>query len=135
MKDCGSCALCCKLLDVPGLAGPGTQCPHCNPGCAAGCCTIHENRPQVCLGFDCFWKAESWPDWLRPDRCGVIFEALPGVETVLASIEPSTPNAWRKPEIRRVIEILRGKGRPIVLKSLQGPVIFLPKDGMNCEYG
>lgn len=129
MKDCGGCTVCCKLLNVPGLAGCGEQCPHACPGTG---CMIYEERPDVCLGFDCFWRAESWPDELRPDKCNVLFEALPGVKTILVSVEPDDPDAWKKPKILRVIHILRDKGRPLVLKTKNDSMMFIP-DGWSKE--
>jgi hypothetical protein len=125
MKDCGECALCCKLLEVPGIAAAGQWCPHCAPGSKFGCCTIHDERPEFCQNWHCFWRAESWPDWLRPDRSKVIFEALPGVETILVSVEPSRPDAWKTLEIAKVIDILRKKGRPMVLKTKNDSVMVL----------
>ena len=130
MKDCGPCSLCCKLLGVPGLSAPGDLCPHCNVEASNGCCTIHDNRPQICLGYNCFWRAESWPDWLRPDRCNLIFEALPGVETVLVSVEPSIPDAWKNGRVLKVIKFLRSKGRPVVLKTQNDSMMFIP-DGWD----
>ena len=129
MKECGECALCCKLLEVPGLAAGGQWCPHCVPGLKTGCCTIHHDRPEFCSGWHCFWRAESWPDWLRPDRCKVIFEALPGVITILISVEPSSPDAWKKKGILEVIEKLRRKGRPLVVKTQNDSEMFIPKGG------
>lgn len=126
MKDCGSCAMCCKLIDVPGLAPAGTWCPHCDPGRREGGCTIHKNRPSFCKGYHCFWRAESWPEEFRPDRCKVIFEALPGVEVILISVDPSRPDAWKKKDVRGVIEKLRRKGRPLVMKTKSGSEMFAP---------
>ena len=126
MKECSHCALCCKLLDVPGLAPQGKWSRHCDPGNPNGCCKINDSRPEVCLGFDCFWRAESWPDELRPDRCHVIFEALPGVKTILISIDSSYPDAWKDKKILVVIEKLCKKGRPIVLKTKDGSQMFIP---------
>lgn len=125
MKECGSCSLCCKLIDVPGLAEAGKWCPNCKLGNG---CKIYDKRPSICLGFDCFWRAESWPDNLRPDRCKVIFEALPGVHTILVSVDPERPDAWKKKEIRKVIEKLRTKGRPLVLKTKNDSKMFIPKE-------
>lgn len=125
MKDCGKCSLCCKLLDVPGLAAPGQWCRYCRPG--RGGCLIHDDRPEVCLGFDCFWRAESWPDWLRPDISKVIFESLPGVETILISVDPLTPDAWKDKRIMNVILRLQSKGRPLVLKTINNTAFFIPK--------
>lgn len=127
MKSCGECALCCKLLEVPGIAKAGQWCQHCVPGLKTGCCTIHDQRPEVCSAWHCFWRAESWPDWLRPDRSKVIFEALPGVVTILVSVELSKPDAWKSKEIREVIEKLRKKGRPIILKTKNDSEMFIPK--------
>jgi len=127
MKDCGSCALCCKLIEVPGLAIAGKWCPNCKPGRAQGGCAIHENRPDFCKGYHCFWRAEEWPDELRPDRSKVIFEALPGVFTVLVSVDTDRPDAWKKNQVREVIKKLCRKGRPVVLKTKNDSEMFLPK--------
>jgi hypothetical protein len=133
MKDCSNCALCCKLLHVPSLAAAGQWCPHCVPGLKNGCCTIHPDRPDFCRGWHCFWRAENWPDWLRPDKCKVIFEALPGVVTILVSVEPSRPNAWKTKEILEVIEKLRRKGRPLVLKTKNDSEMFIPKGAVQAD--
>lgn len=128
MKPCGECSLCCKLIEVPNLAPAGEWCPHCEPGRKEGGCTIHENRPEYCKGFHCFWRAESWPDKYRPDKCHVIFEALPGVYTILISVDPIKPDAWKN--VIGVIEKLRKKGRPLVLKTINDSKMFIP-DGWN----
>jgi len=127
MKDCGECVLCCKLINVPELAPAGKWCPHCQPKRNGGGCTIHDQRPEFCHNWHCFWRAEGWPDNLRPDRCKVIFEALPGVVTILASVEPSKPDAWKEKEIMEVISKLRRKGRPVVLKTKHDSQMFIPK--------
>ncbi len=127
MKSCGECSLCCKLIDVPGLAGAGMWCSNCKPGASGGGCQIHEQRPDFCRNYHCFWRAESWPDEFRPDRCKVIFEALPGAETILLSIDPSRPDAWKTNGVRKVIEKLRSKGRPVVLHTKNDSEMFIPK--------
>jgi len=130
MQDCGKCSLCCKLIEVPGLASAGEWCPHCDPGNPVGGCTIHSKRPSFCKNFHCFWRAEDWPEWLRPDMSGVIFESLPGVETVLVSVDPSQPDSWKEPGVRKVIEILRRKCRPVILRTKSDSMMFIP-DGMG----
>jgi hypothetical protein len=62
----------------------------------------------------------------------VIFESLPGVETVVLAIDPGRPDAWKNEEVMRVIEILRKKGRPVVFKTNNGSLVFIP-DGMSRE--
>jgi hypothetical protein len=127
MKECGECSLCCKLISVPGLAKAGEWCPYCKPGSKKGGCTIHDSRPSFCVGYHCFWRAESWPDKYRPDKCKVIFEALPGVYTILISVDPSKPDAWKEKDILEVIEKLRKKGRPLILKTINDSEMFLPE--------
>lgn len=127
MKPCEQCALCCKLIEVKGLSPAGEWCPHCTPGKKSGCCNIHSDRPNMCLGYDCFWRAEEWPDDLRPDRCKVIFESLPSVETILISVEPTRPDAWKKKRILAVIKKLGEKGRPLAVRTKNDSVIFTPK--------
>lgn len=113
MKTCGSCTLCCKFTTVPELPKSGNGwCPHCEIGKG---CRIYDDRPESCRAFLCFWKAEGWPDELRPDRCRVMFEALVGVNTVMAVVEPSRPQAWRKQAIARVIERLTSVGRSVLV--------------------
>jgi len=127
MKDCGKCALCCKLIEVTGLAVAGEWCPNCEPGRKGGGCTVHSVRPEQCSNWHCFWRAEEWPDHLRPDRCKVIFEALPDVLTILVSVDTHRPDAWKNKEVLEVIEKLRKKGRPLVLKTKNDSKMFLPK--------
>ena len=126
-KECGECSLCCKFLEIPSLQkGADTWCPHCKLG-VYHACSIYKDRPDDCVNFNCFWKAESWSNWLRPDRCKVLFEALPGVVTILISVEPSQSDVWKKKKIVEVIEKLRKKGRPLVLKTKNDSEMFIPK--------
>jgi len=71
-NNCGACGLCCKLLNVPGMAPDGVWCQHAKPGNGAGCCTIHDQRPDICRGYDCAWRLGLTQ--LRPDGCGIVFE-------------------------------------------------------------
>ena len=88
---------------------------------------IHETRPDFCRNYHCIWRAESWPSKYRPDHCKVIFEALPGVITILISVDPSRPDAWKDKEVLKIIGTLQKKGRPLVLKTKNDSQMFLPK--------
>jgi len=126
-KECDECSLCCNLLDVPDLAPGGEWCPHAAPGC--GGCLIHAKRPEQCHGFDCFWKAEGWPDELRPDRCHVLFEALPTVLTILVTMDSDYPESWKDPLIISTIQKLVNKGRPVVVRDPFSRTYFYPPEG------
>lgn len=59
-RQCGTCSLCCKVLDVPEVFSPAGQwCKHFRAG--AGC-DIHQLRPKTCREFACVWLAEDWLD-------------------------------------------------------------------------
>lgn len=127
MKECGECSLCCKFLEIPSLQkGSDKWCPHCTPG-VYHACGIYEDRPEDCINFNCFWKAESWPDWLRPDRCKVLFEALPGIYTVMVSTDKGRPDAWKNNKIIKVILKLKEKGRPVIVRTKNDTEFVLPK--------
>ena len=74
-RRCGSCTGCCDgwlRINVYGhLAFPGQPCPFST----GQSCSIYDQRPQEpCREFFCGWMAKGspLPDWLRPDRSGVI---------------------------------------------------------------
>lgn len=126
MKDCGECSLCCKFLEIPTLQKKAdVWCRHCELG-TYHACNIHEDRPEDCVNFHCFWRAESWPEWLRPDRCKVLFEALPGIYTVMVSTDKSRPDTWKKKEVVEVILKLKSKGRPVIVRTKNDTEFFIP---------
>ena len=127
MRNCDGCALCCLLLEVPELAPENTWCHNAAPG--AGGCMIHAKRPEQCREFDCFWRAESWPDELRPDRCHVLFQALPCVLTILVTMDPDYPEAWKDKLIISTIQKLVNKGRPVVVRDPFSRTYFYPTEG------
>lgn len=69
-RSCGSCTVCCQVLEIKALAKPaGVLCEH-NTGASCG---IYRDRPRACAKWFCLWrKIGALPDELRPDRSGVI---------------------------------------------------------------
>jgi len=110
MKTCNSCALCCKVLAVEGLAAQGEWCPHCKPGSSNGCCTIYDARPPICVGFDCLWLVnDSLGDDLKPDKCGLVIEQYPE-NFLIVSVDKYKANNWQKGSPRRLIIQFLKKG-------------------------
>jgi hypothetical protein len=78
-NECGTCTLCCKLVEVEDLQKPaGRWCGFCSSGQiypAHKGCQIHDQpqQPAACKRFRCLWLAGDWPVDLRPDRSGVVF--------------------------------------------------------------
>lgn len=75
MKECGSCTLCCKLLETHDIPSEiGIYCQHCASDSG---CTIHDERPEECRIYQCMWsQMEHTAEELRPDRCGIIFDRI-----------------------------------------------------------
>jgi hypothetical protein len=110
MRDCNSCALCCKVLNVEGLAVQGKWCPHCKPGSSKGCCSIYEDRPPVCVGFDCLWRVNATlGDDLKPDKCGLVIEQYPD-NFLIISVDKHKANNWQKGAPQRLIKAFVQKG-------------------------
>jgi hypothetical protein len=77
-RNCGECTACCDgwlQIEVRGhQVRPGQPCPFQ----ANGGCSIYDQRPQdPCRAFVCGWLVASspLPDWMRPDRSGMIMLA------------------------------------------------------------
>lgn len=70
-NSCDECSACCTVLGVAELKKPDyVPCEHlCDKGCS-----IYEQRPPSCKGYECFWLANSVAAELRPDRIGVVIE-------------------------------------------------------------
>ncbi len=91
-RACGSCTLCCKVLDINELAKPaGTWCPNCKVGKG---CSIYDERPAVCRGFLCGYLtgpqlSEIW----RPTKAKMVL-AFNG-SSITVYVDPGSPMAWR----------------------------------------
>ena len=60
-RNCGTCTLCCKVLEIAELNKPmGSWCAKCKPGVG---CTIHDHKPAECTTFN--WAYLSSPSETR----------------------------------------------------------------------
>lgn len=94
-RDCGACALCCKVYEVPVLEKPmGEWCRHCTPGRG---CAIHLSRPEHCRAFHCFWMLAPFlgPEW-KPDRARFVLTIDPSTQFLFCQLDPRQPQAWKK---------------------------------------
>jgi Fe-S-cluster containining protein len=71
-RDCGDCTSCCDG-DIIGNA-------HGNIfGYHKPCiflvrkkCSIYTDRPQSCHNFQCGWTQNLFPEWMKPNKCGIL---------------------------------------------------------------
>jgi uncharacterized protein len=97
MRECGSCSLCCRLLEISAECAPeigpkpaGEWCRHCaKPGCA-----VYELRPKLCADFKCQWLVDErlGPEWFPP-TAGMILAFVDS--TLFAIVDPARPDAHR----------------------------------------
>ncbi len=93
-KSCGSCSLCCQVLEIPELAKPAGQvCVHVVAGRGCG---VYADRPAPCRTFTCGWLAtaalgEVW----RPDVAGFLIRDERDLGHICIDVDPARPGAWR----------------------------------------
>jgi hypothetical protein len=125
--SCGSCAECCRLLEIEEIAKPwNSPCRHAREGVAGGCCSIYENRPASCAAFRCLYlasqtrsdPAERLDVSLRPDRTHVVFYRN-GTEidrsVVFAHVDPGVPLAWQDGAVHSEIMRLTARGATVIV--------------------
>lgn len=122
VEGCGTCALCCKVMNVPELKKPeGQWCVHANPGADGGCTIYDQERPAVCGDFACVWlQLQQHTDRalesdLRPDRCGVVFSLLTNNTGLSAHVDPAKPEAWTRGAAARFIDRTLASGLQVVI--------------------
>ena len=97
-RECGSCSLCCRVLEIAELNKPAhTWCRHCRPG--KGGCSIYADRPPVCRGFACMWLLDaSWPEHWFPQRARMVIYGTVqhGERTITINVDQRYPNRWRE---------------------------------------
>ena len=115
-KECGSCCLCCKLPGVFEVDKPVNKwCKFAKPGKGCG---VYDARPNSCRAYKCVWlQVEALPPQIRPDRCGVIFEATPEANIiVMRTRQEDFGTVWRKPDIMAILKgLLTQDGNMVVL--------------------
>lgn len=82
-------------------------------------CTIydHPDKPPVCSKWKCLWLTitQKRGDYhlndpkMRPDKCKVMFRSG-GKGKVIATVYPSHPRAWTRPDVYAMIEQWLHKG-------------------------
>jgi hypothetical protein len=92
VRQCGTCTLCCKVLEVTALNKPvNTVCKHIQAG---GGCEIYHQRPRECRTFSCAWLQGLLDDDWFPEATGIVphfsFDALN------VQVDLDHPDRWRE---------------------------------------
>lgn len=91
-RQCGSCNLCCDVLEVAQVAKPVNElCKHWETGKG---CTIYDHRPQMCRSFTCSWLQGHLGDEWFPNRARMVVHFSQGAINV--QVDPNYPDRWRR---------------------------------------
>ncbi len=120
--ECGTCTLCCKLLDIPWMDSPvNTLCSHCNEGEG---CLIFVDVDDRCKQFKCSYnQVEKINIALRPDNCHIIFEKLSS-RIFFGTPDPAYPLL---PVAKGQIASFNKQGYSVLL-SAPRPLLFKAKE-------
>lgn len=131
-RGCGDCSACCsgvlRIESAEISVGPGRPCRHCGAGCG-----IYQSRPDVCRQFVCGWlvRGSPLPDWMRPDRSGVIVLAAERVWCGLAvDVALAAGRGPNKNAIRWLLNFSAVQRRPLLYQEeVDGPwIVYGPAE-------
>ena len=130
-RQCGTCALCCKVYTFPEIEKPaGVWCKYCTPGKG---CSIHANVPDPCRDFFCLWMNDgSMPEEWRPDRARFVLTIYPTNGFVYGQVDPGAPGAWRKQPyydaLRKMARALLEERRHLIMFVGEEATLVMPDD-------
>lgn len=120
---CGSCNLCCKLLNVPDISKPALMtCWHTT---LHGGCLVHDKKSsdpslKACEQFYCVWLASQTLDdeakrgsrAMRPDQCHVLLGPFDrdNPKLLYVHVDPNYKSAWREPGVTAYLDEICAKG-------------------------
>jgi hypothetical protein len=128
-RSCGTCALCCKVYDVPAIPKlMGKWCPHCTPGRGCG---IHDTRPDHCRAFHCLWMTENWlgDEW-KPEKSKMVLTFDPQTHFLFIQLDPGHPSSWRQEpyhaQLKRWAAAALQQNRHVIVFLNRHATIILP---------
>ncbi|HEX5775499.1 MAG TPA: YkgJ family cysteine cluster protein [Caulobacteraceae bacterium] len=130
-KQCGDCAMCCKVLEIHEIAkARHTMCGHFRKG---GGCSIYETRPTACRQFVCAWLTTPDMDasW-RPDRSKLM---LWGSGQLMVDVDPAYPDAWKREPYYSKLKQASDRRRPgavdVVVRNGREVFVLFPEGAVS----
>lgn len=71
-KECGDCTSCCDGHIIG--TSHGNRFGYRKP-CVflvSKICSVYKDRPKSCHDFQCGWTQNLFPEWMKPNLCGVM---------------------------------------------------------------
>ena len=92
VRECGSCTLCCKVLEVTDVGKPVNQA--CKHILAGGGCEIYQQRPRQCRSFSCAWLQGYLDDHWFPETSGIVPHF--SLDAFNVQVDLDCPDRWRE---------------------------------------
>jgi hypothetical protein len=134
-RECGSCSLCCKVLDVPAVYKPAGQwCKHFAAGTG---CEIHQLRPKACRTFECMWLSDDWlgEEW-KPSTSKFVLTKEYEVDAIAVHVDPKAPNSWKlEPyysNLKKLAVKLLAENKVLLIYESQRQLLVLPDQEVPC---
>jgi len=128
-RECGKCTMCCLLTEVPELKKQvNIPCEFCS----SNGCDKYSTRPESCKNFKCRWLKENWNINLRPDKCNIMFEKLPGCSTYVALVKPQYKQALNLPQVNELIQQYI-KNKIAVVAIYEKEIQIFPPKGVSAK--
>lgn len=111
-RQCGTCALCCKLGEIPDFKPFNQWCQFCSTRQG---CDIYADRPQLCRDFFCHYLQSDLPEHWNPLTCHMIVSVYEGPLRMTVSVDPDYPLIWREPLYLEQIQHWAAQGAVTVM--------------------
>ena len=72
LKPCGDCTACCDGFLIGNSHGNMFGDGKCCPFLLEKKCAIYNDRPRSCINYQCAWTQNLFPEWMKPNQCGVM---------------------------------------------------------------
>ena len=113
---CGECTVCCKSLPIGWMDSPaGEYCKECEESRG---CKIYDKASKGCLEYYCVYLSEELDLSLRPDKCHVIFEKLPGCKVYSGIVSSGYGKKWLSPAIEEFTTSALNKGFSVFIGEI-----------------
>ena len=117
-RQCGACALCCKLYEIPALQkAQGAWCQHCSTHKA---CDVYDVRPEVCERFECLWKEGYLPDEFYPARAHFAITYTKNGKGLQVHVDPDYEGAASRRWVRRYFDLVLEQHPEIPILIVRG---------------
>ena len=71
-RQCGDCTACCDGHIIGNSHGNKFGYQKSCVFLVQKICSIYKDRPNSCHSYQCAWTQNLFPEWMKPNNCGVL---------------------------------------------------------------